>query len=61
MVDRGPTQHRFKVYFQKQNGDIVDQDVDAHDVADAAWRVARSSFDCVSPGDWQLLDIVTLR
>jgi hypothetical protein len=61
MLNMGPPQGRFRVDFQKQNGEIVETEVDARNMADAAWRVARSTFDCMSPGDWQLLDIVTLR
>jgi hypothetical protein len=60
-IDRGIEDHRFRVLFQKQNGEVHEEEIDAHDVASAAWNVARNTFDCISPGTWQLLDVTTLR
>lgn len=61
LYDRGHPYARFKVMYQKQNGEIRNEEVEAHSFADAAWRVARETFDCFSPGTWQLLDVIRLR
>lgn len=60
-LDRGEPQHRFKVIWQKHNGEVQENEVDAHDFADAAFRVAESTFDTFHPSGRQLLDVVQLR
>jgi hypothetical protein len=59
--DTGEPAHRFNVIWQKQNGEVHSTEVDAHNFADAAYRVANSTFDTVHPSGRQLLDVVRLR
>lgn len=50
----------YKVIWRQQDGEDHDREVEAHSMAEASWKVARDTFDCVSPGDWLLLDVVRL-
>lgn len=60
-LDRGSPRHRFRVTHQTRDGQVHNTEVDAHDAADAAWRVAQTAFDTFRASSGQLLDVVTLR
>lgn len=57
----GPPQHMFKVIYVKGNGERLEVEVEAHNFADASWRVANQTFDCMYPSGRQLLDVIQLR
>lgn len=59
--DLGAPRARFRVTWQKQNGDVFESEVDAHNMADAAWRVANAVYDTFHPSGRQLLDVTRLR
>lgn len=59
--ERPPTRGLFRVHWiNVNNSETYHLDVDARDFADAAWQVARRTFDTVHPDGRELLDVERL-
>jgi hypothetical protein len=58
---KGPPRGTFRVYWiNTNNKKAYHLDIEARDYADAAWKVARQTFDTIHPSGRELLDIERL-